>query len=249
MPYKKLWKYWKLYWHQQSNFFKKKKKRINGKVINNKETCPIFNKNSSTPKLKFDHQKPFGTKKLFAIDRNLLSCFGFPQYGVHLNGWSFKNKNYYLHLAKRSEKLYDFPGLYDNLVAGGQPLGLSIYKNLRKEAYEEAGLIKIKIKNLIKSKTINYFHEHKNKVHSGIIFIYHLKINDEKFTNIDGEVENFESINAMNIYKLLELKLLKPNCIIPIADFFLTFMSDLFPKKAILELRNLFESISEKIRW
>ena len=25
-----------------------------------------------------------------------------------------------IHLAKRSEKLYDFPGLYDNLVAGGQ---------------------------------------------------------------------------------------------------------------------------------
>ena len=52
-----------------------KKKRINGKVVTNKETCPIFNKNSSTPKLKFDHQKPFGTKN--AIDRNLLSVLVF----------------------------------------------------------------------------------------------------------------------------------------------------------------------------
>ncbi len=224
------------------------KKKISGKVTKNKEICPIFNENSITPKLKFNHHKPFGSKKLFAIDRSFLSCFGFPQYGVHLNGWSFKKKNYFLYLAKRSKKLNDFPGLYDNLVAGGQPLDLSIYKNLRKEAYEEAGLINIKKKNLIKSKTINYFHEHENKVHSGIIFIYHLKIDDEKFTNIDGEVDNFESINAMNLYELLELKLLKPNCIIPIADFFLTFMSDLFPKKAILELKNLFENVSKKIK-
>ena len=56
---------------------------------------------------------------------------------------------------------------------------------------------------------------------------------------MDGEVESFISVDALEIYKLLESNTLKPNCIIPIADFFLRNMSDLFSKKGILELKKL----------
>ena len=47
------------------------------------------------------------------------------------------------HFAKRSKKLDDFPGYFDNLFAGGQPVGISILDNLKKEAFEEAGIQKI----------------------------------------------------------------------------------------------------------
>ena len=57
--------------------------------------------------------------------------------------------------------------------------------------------------------------------------------------NLDGEVDRFVSVDVKNIKKLIELKKLKPNCIIPIADFFLNRISDFFPKKAILELRKI----------
>ena len=59
---------------------------------------------------------------------------------MHCNVWSkFKNSTI-IHLAKRSRKLNNFPGLYDNLIAGGQPIDLSIKNNFYKEAFEEAGL-------------------------------------------------------------------------------------------------------------
>ena len=56
---------------------------------------------------------------------------------------------------------------------------------------------------------------------------------------MDGEVDSFISEDALEIHKLLESKTLKPNCIIPIADFFLRNMNDLFCKKGILELEKL----------
>ena len=143
------------------------------------------------------------------------------------------------HFAKRSKKLDDFPGYFDNLFAGGQPVGISILDNLKKEAFEEAGIQKIVKKNLTKGSTVHYFHEYQDKIHSGIIFNYHLKVENNNFSNMDGEVDSFISEDALEIHKLLESKTLKPNCIIPIADFFLRNMNDLFCKKGILELEKL----------
>ena len=164
---------------------------------------------------------------------------GLPQYGIHGNAWSLKKNRVIFHFAKRSKKLDDFPGYFDNLFAGGQPVGISILDNLKKEAFEEAGIQKILKKNLVKGSTVNYFHEYQDKIHSGIIFNYHLKIENNNFSNMDGEVDSFISEDALEIHKLLESNTLKPNCIIPIADFFLRNMNDLFCKKGILELEKL----------
>ncbi len=217
---------------------KKNSKFINIK-IENKEICPVFNFNSLEPKLDFCHKTPFGIKNIFEIDRKLLSILGLPQYGIHGNAWSLKKNRVIFYFAKRSKKLDDFPGYYDNLFAGGQPAGISILDNLKKEACEEAGIKNILSKNLVKGSTVNYFHEHRDKIHSGIIFNYHLEIENNNFSNKDGEVESFISEDAFEIYKLLETNTLKPNCIIPIADFFLRNMNDLFSKKGILEIKNL----------
>ena len=206
------------------------------------EFCPVFNYNSMEPKLNFCHSKPFGHKNLFIIERKLLTIFGFPQYGIHGNCWSFNKNKIFFHFAVRSKKLEDFPGLYDNLFAGGQPKGISIKNNLKKEAFEEAGLKEIKNKNLTRGGTINYFHEYSSNIHSGIIFVYDLLLEGEKLINIDGEVEQFVSMEVFQIYKLLESKKLKPNCIIPIADFFLRNLNDLFPKKGILEIERLLKN-------
>jgi|TARA_B100000287_G_scaffold335593_1_gene321131 hypothetical protein len=205
------------------------------------EFCPVFNFNALNPKLNFCHKKPFGQKNIFTIERELLSFFGFPQYGIHGNGWTEYKNRIFFHFSIRSKNLNHFPGQYDNLFAGGQPQGISILKNLKKEAFEEVGL-KINTKNLVRGSTVNYFHDFLGRIHSGIIFIYHLKIKKKNFVNIDGEVERFETIDAFEIYKLLESKKLKPNCIIPIADFFLRNMNDLFPKKGILEIERLLKN-------
>ena len=169
------------------------------------EYCPIFDFESLKPKLKFDHKKKFCNGRKFIIERKFLSKFGFPAYGVHCNVWSkFKNSTI-IHLAKRSRKLNNFPGLYDNLIAGGQPIDLSIKDNFYKEAFEEAGLSQEQSSHAKKSNTVHYQHNENTNFNSAIIFNYHLeKSDDMKFSNQDGEVESFLSIEIEKLYKILE---------------------------------------------
>ncbi|MEE2695311.1 MAG: hypothetical protein VX976_03025 [Pseudomonadota bacterium] len=169
-----------------------------------------------------------------------MQVFGLPAYGVHCNVWSKVGNSTILHLAKRSKKIRKFPGFLDNLVAGGQPIKISIKQNLYKEAYEEAGLDHKYMKLSKKGKAVHYHHNEKNKFHSAVIFIYHLeKMDGMKFKNLDGEVENFISLDINNLYKILEAKKLKPNCILPIIDLFISKDNDFLSKKAILEIRKL----------
>ena len=62
------------------------------------------------------------------------------------------------------------------------------------------------------------------------------------FRNQDGEVESFLSIEIDNIYKILEKNLLKPNCVIPLIDFFILKEGDFVSKSVIVEIKRLFNT-------
>jgi len=205
-----------------------------------KEICPIFDYQSLQPKVKFDHKKIFCQEKIYEIERDLLSLFGLPAYGVHCNVWSKYKNSILIHLAVRSKKVKNFPGLYDNLVAGGQPSKISIIENLHKEAFEEAGLKKKLMWQAKKSKTTHYMHTVGKKFNSAIIFIYQLeKTSEMKFENQDGEVDGFVTIDVCNINEILKSKLLKANCIIPILDLLILRMSEYIPKSFKKEINSL----------
>ena len=208
-------------------------------IKKNYEFCPVFEQPSISPNKKFNRYESFGKNKLFDIERNLLAPLGLPQYGIHANGWRKEKSEYLFYFAIRSKQIKDFPGLYDNIFAGGQPSKLSIHKNLKKEALEESG-IRVLNKNLKIGSSISYIHNYNNQIHSGTIFVYDYELDKEVvLKNRDGEVQKFETISVTELYEILEKKLLKPNCIIPIADFFLRNMRDFFPNKGILELEKL----------
>ena len=208
-------------------------------IKENYEFCPVFEQPSISPNKKFNRHESFGKNKLFDMERNLLAPLGLPQYGIHANGWRKEKSEYLFYFAIRSKQIKDFPGLYDNIFAGGQPSNLSIHKNLKKEALEESG-IRVLNKNLKIGSSISYIHNYNNQIHSGTIFVYDYELDKEVvLKNRDGEVQKFETISVTELYEILEKKLLKPNCIIPIADFFLRNMRDFFPNKGILELEKL----------
>ena len=102
--------------------------------------------------------------------------------------------------------------MYDNLIAGGQPVKISIKDNLYKEAFEEAGLESYQMHSIERSKTVHYIHNENKKLNSSVIFIYQLEKTEKMyFKNMDGEVEDFVSIEIDNLYQILEQKKLKPN--------------------------------------
>ena len=87
---------------------------------------------------------------------------------------------------------------------------------------------------------IHYYHNEKKNFSSAIIFVYDLKLDkNTKFKNIDGEVSDFFSLDIQNIFTILDSNALKPNCVIPLADFFLRIAGDYFPKSGILEIKKI----------
>ncbi len=204
------------------------------------EMCPIFFFDALRPKKKFNENLKFDNDKIFSVERNLLSIYGFPQYGVHCNGWFKKKKLTFFHMAKRSNKLKKFPGMVDNFVAGGQPCGLSIRENLYKEGLEEAGLDNKIFKKAKYRKSIHYCHNVKNKLNSSVIFVYDIEIDENiKLYNKDGEVESFFNINTDDLHEIFSKKLLKPNCIIPIAEFFVRVLHEELPKNSVKEIKTI----------
>ena len=216
------------------------KKLLSSKILKTKlrEKCPVFLQNATYPNRNFDHKKNFGDNKIFSVERALLSFFGFPAYGIHLNGWRESSDKILFLLAKRSKNLIKFPGMYDNLVGGGQPSQISLQKNLEKESWEEAGISQDYLKNAIFSKAVKYMHTTDNFLSSAIIFIYNLKIlKHMKFQNKDGEIENFRYFTIDEIYKLIDNKKLKPNSLLPILDLLVKNKSDYFTKSALKEIK------------
>lgn len=79
-------------------------------------------------------------KPLLEMDRGLMPAFGARSYGVHVNGFVRKRDGLYLWIGTRTKARPVEPGKLDNMVAGGQPAGLSLIDNVIKESAEEAAL-------------------------------------------------------------------------------------------------------------
>ena len=202
------------------------------------ENCSIFNFDSLNPKRTFEKHQKFENEQIYKIPRILLNILGLPAYGIHCNGWKAENNNIFFYLSKRSKKLNAFPGLYDNLIGGGQPYNLSLKDNLIKEGFEEVGLKKATL-NKAKLESFNhYIHDNNDSLNSSIIATFDLELDRSfKFNGSDGEIEKVEKFEINEIFELLENSKIKPNCIIPIIDFLLRKKKELFRKNEILKIK------------
>jgi 8-oxo-dGTP pyrophosphatase MutT (NUDIX family) len=91
-----------------------------------KERYPLLRRFEETP--------------LAAVDRGLVPVLGLRSFGIHVNGYVRAKDGLKLWVGKRARDKATAPGKLDHLIAGGQPLGLSLADNLVKEAWEEAGM-------------------------------------------------------------------------------------------------------------
>jgi hypothetical protein len=79
---------------------------------------------------------------LIRLERAALIYFGIPSFGVHVNGFVRGDRGGIksVWLAVRSASKATYPGLWDQMVAGGQPSNLSFSANVKKECDEEASI-------------------------------------------------------------------------------------------------------------
>lgn len=189
------------------------------------ELYPVF---ADPARADFTADSP--TKPLAHVTRSAVLFFGLPAWGVHLNGYvedsSEDGDGIMVWLARRGPGCCDFPGKLDNLVAGGQPAGLSADDNLAKEAREEAGIGASLLASARPQGCLSYLVETPFGLSPGNIFSYDVKL-PPGFTPRchDGEVAEFLLQPAAKVREMVattaEALHFKPNSALVILDFLL----------------------------
>ena len=136
----------------------------------------------------------WGAEPLARIDRAVVAPFGIRAYGLHVNGFVRQpDGSLSLWIGRRARDREVAPGKLDNLIAGGQPIGLSLAENLIKEAGEEAGIDAALASRAVPVGAVTYTMETKAGLKPDTLFLYDLEL-DPAFEpkNTDGEVETFE---------------------------------------------------------
>ena len=157
----------------------------------------------------------------FVMERTLTVPLGCLTFGVHLNGYVLTNHGIELWVARRSPSKPTFPGKLDNMVAGGQPAGLSLFENLVKECFEEAGISEIQARQSVPTGTISYCHADDRGLKRDILYCYDLELPDSFIPECqDGEVESFKRLPIENVLQIIETSAdFKYNCNLVIIDF------------------------------
>lgn len=158
---------------------------------------------------------------LFRMERAAVSFFGIAACGVHLNGYVRKNDNIFLWIGKRANDRRIEPGKLDNIVAGGQPSGLSLRDNLVKEAAEEAAMPRTLAMRARPVGMVRYCLDTGTGLRRDTLFCYDLDLS-EGFVphNADGETDSFHLLPVEEVCRLMrETNDFKFNVPLVIIDF------------------------------
>lgn len=164
----------------------------------------------------------FGEPPYLEIDRTAVQFFGFPAFGVHVNGFCRPQPDEInMWIGRRAPNLRVCPGMLDNMVAGGQPIGLSLMQNLIKEADEEAGIPESLARRAEAVGHISYRLETENGMRPDRMYCYDLELPPD-FVPVsqDGSVEEFYLWPLERVAEVVaESFEFKFNCNLAIIDF------------------------------
>ena len=164
----------------------------------------------------------WGASPLAVLDRGAAPYFGVPSFGVHLNGYvRGVDGSLSLWLGSRALDKAIAPGKLDNLVAGGQPAGLTLRENLIKECAEEANLPEDLASKAVSVGAITYCFASARGLQVDTLFLYDLALPaDFVPENTDGEMTGFELWSIPRIAKrLAETDDFKFNVSLVLIDF------------------------------
>jgi hypothetical protein len=134
----------------------------------------------------------WGAPRLATVDRGAAVALGIKSFGIHLNGVVEAADGPLLWIARRAADRALAPGKLDNLVAGGQPAGLSLAENLVKECAEEAAIPAALARQAVPAGAITYMMDTAEGLRRDTLFVYDLALApDFAPRNTDGEVESF----------------------------------------------------------
>ena len=162
-----------------------------------------------------------GEEPLMQIDRAWVPAFGTIATGVHINGYVETAQGLDMWIGVRARDRAVAPGRLDNIIAGGQPIGLSLAENVTKEAAEEADVPAALAETAQPAGAISYVMEVPGGLRRDVLYIYDLALPDDfKPRNTDGEIEAFLRWPARRAVRVArETEEFKFNVALVIIDF------------------------------
>jgi 8-oxo-dGTP pyrophosphatase MutT (NUDIX family) len=163
----------------------------------------------------------WGDAPLAQLDRIAVPWFGVRGFGIHVNGFVRKKDGLHLWIGERATNRLNDPGKFDNMIGGGQPIGLSLENNLCKEAEEEAGIPADLALTAKPVTQLRYMLERKGGLRVDTLFIYDLEL-PEGYTphNTDGEVAAFHLMPIAEVAAIVhDTNRFKFNCNLVVIDF------------------------------
>lgn len=163
----------------------------------------------------------FGAAPLLKLERSAAPLFGVTVLGVHVNGIVRTREGLKMWISRRSPHKPTYPGLLDNLCAGGIIYGHGVRETLLKEAGEEASIPKALAANAVPTGAITYCCERDGGLRPDILFVYDLELPAD-FVPAPGDDE-IDFFTLQPIDKVIETVRdsfdFKFNCNLVIIDF------------------------------
>jgi isopentenyldiphosphate isomerase len=155
------------------------------------------------------------------MERAGISHFGVRAFGVHMNGFVRKTDGLHMWIGRRAKGKHTYPGMLDNMVAGGQPIGISLRDNLIKECGEEAAIPRDIAQRAVAVGAITYCVEADDGLKPDVQFCYDLELpEDFQPHNTDGEIDAFYLWPIDEVARIVEdTSEFKFNCNLVIIDF------------------------------
>ena len=163
----------------------------------------------------------FSAPPLLQMERAAIPHLGVRAYGVHMNGFVRDGARLRMWVARRARDKPTFPGMLDNMVAGGQPVGISLAENLIKECAEEASIPRPLAERAVPVGAISYTMEVPEGVKPDVQFCYDLELPPDFVpAPADGEIESFALWPIERVAEMVaETAEFKFNCNLVIIDF------------------------------
>lgn len=166
----------------------------------------------------------------FKLERAMCPLFGVVMYGVHINGYvKTADGKLKLWIPRRAANKATYPGMLDNMVAGGLGYPYGPLETCYKECYEEAGLEKEYISEHINSCGVvsylyqltkgDYFTE-AGLIQPEVEYIYDIELDETMVPYpVDHEAENFRLMSIEEMKERILNQEFKDNCAAIIIDF------------------------------
>lgn len=155
------------------------------------------------------------------LERAAMPSLGARAYGVHLHGYVRKADGLHMWIGRRSRHKTTHAGQLDNMVAGGQPLGLTPDENMVKECDEEAAVPAELAATAVRTGALRYRVEIEAGLRDDTLWLYDLELPEDFVPhNTDGEVEAFELWPLTEVAaRVADTQDFKFNCNLTIIDF------------------------------